>query len=89
MELDWNKLSADPSPEAIELLSRNPNKIVWHILAHNPSALPLLRSNLHKIDYYLSELDLSDEVVDLILKNYKKTNVYKITKDLNLMMSSV
>jgi hypothetical protein len=89
MEPDWKELSADPSPEAIELLSRNPDKIVWNTLAHNSSALPLLRSNLHKIDYYYSEPDLSDEVVDLIIKNHKKINVYKKTRDLNLMMSSV
>jgi hypothetical protein len=89
MEPDWKELSADLSPEAIELLSRNPDKIVWHKVAHNPSALPLLQSNLHKIDYYFSEPDLSDEVVDLIIKNHKKINVYKKTRDLNLMMSSV
>jgi hypothetical protein len=73
-EPNWEELSADPSPEAIELLSRNPDEIFWKIVAHNPSALPLLQANLDKISLYIFEPDLSDEVVNLILKNHGKLN---------------
>jgi hypothetical protein len=69
MEPNWEELSADPSPEAIELLSENLDKVDWRIAAHNPSALPLLQANLDKVNHCIFEPDLSDEVVNLILRN--------------------
>ena len=39
------------NPNAIHLLEKNPDKIVWYWLSMNPSAIYLLEKNPEKIDW--------------------------------------
>jgi len=48
-KLDWQRLSTNPSPGAIELLEKNIVKIDWYCLTKNPSAINLLKKNPDKI----------------------------------------
>lgn len=57
-KINWNYLSENPAPEAIELLKENPNLIDWNAfsLNTNPEALKILLENPKKIYWYnLSE----------------------------------
>ena len=51
-KLYWNPLSKNPSPGAIELLEKNPEKINWGCLSMNPSAIHLLEKNPEKINWH-------------------------------------
>ena len=50
-KLNWAFLCKNPSPNAIELLIKNPDKIDWKILSTNPAAIHLLEQNLDKIHW--------------------------------------
>jgi hypothetical protein len=46
--INWNTLSLNESPDAIEMLGANPTKINWYNLSRNPSAMPIIRENLDR-----------------------------------------
>ena len=50
-KINWNNLSLNTSPEAIEMLILNPEKINWDMLSMNPSAIHILELNQDKINW--------------------------------------
>ena len=63
-KINWEMLSKNPNPKAIELLKANPKKIDWEYLSANPSAIELLEEKMKK------EIEMSDaEYKKLDLKN--------------------
>ena len=54
-KIDWEQLSSNPHPKAIELLAENLDEVDWTVLSENPGAIELLKANPHKISWrYLS-----------------------------------
>jgi len=54
-KIDWQLLSSNPNPKAIELLAENLNKVDWDIVSENSGAIELLKANPHQIVWrYLS-----------------------------------
>lgn len=66
----WEYLCKNESPDAIQILKENPDKIRWYILSTNPSAIKILEENKELIDYmYLS---INPAAIHLIEKNMDK-----------------
>ena len=70
-KINWNYLSDNKNPNAIDLLKENPNKIVWKILCSNPTAIKMLRDRI-KYEETLDSLDSSKET--LIYWNFLSLN---------------
>ena len=70
----WEKISANPSPIAIQMLRENPNKINWYELSRNrsPKAIQLLRENPNKIDWSNLSQNYSSEAIQLLRENPDK-----------------
>jgi hypothetical protein len=82
-KLDWKGLSANPSPEAIRMLRKNPNKIKFYNLIENISldAIQILNEHKHNVDWWWYEnywnmytkhhkkLVLSSEEIQLLREN--------------------
>jgi hypothetical protein len=61
--INWNTLSLNESPDAIEMLGANPTKINWYNLSRNPSAMPIIRENLDRYCWETSDsTDLSEKI---------------------------
>ena len=45
---EWESLSKNTSEEAIQILSKHPEKIYWFVLCQNKGALPIISKNLDK-----------------------------------------
>ena len=65
-KLDWNMLSLNPNPKAIELLEENMEKINWYVLSFNKNAIHILERNTEKIDY--SNLSLNKNAIKLLFQ---------------------
>ena len=65
--LDWSQLSSNPN--AIQLLSKNPDKINWYCLSSNPEAIQLLSANQDKIDYEYLSLNPNPKAIKLLSIN--------------------
>lgn len=83
-EIDWRRLSANPSCDAIEYLRAFPQRIVVSWLVHNPSAecLPLIRERLHQLtanDW--CTLCKRDYAIDLLRENPDKIKWYMFSEN--------
>jgi len=68
----WEYLCKNESPDAIQILKENPDKIIWHIFSTNPSAIHMLEENPDLIDYmYLSA---NPAAIHLIEQHMDKVN---------------
>jgi hypothetical protein len=66
----WNYLCKNESPEAIQILKENPDKIRWDTLSSNPGAIPLLEENPTLIDMW--HLCANPAAIHLIEKQIDK-----------------
>jgi hypothetical protein len=66
----WNYLCKNESPEAIQILKENPDKIRWDTLSSNPAAIPLLEENPTLIDMW--HLCANPAAIHLIEKQMDK-----------------
>ena len=65
----------------IELLEKNPNKIIWFWLSSNPNAIALLEKNQDKINW--TNLSLNPNAMHLLEKNQDKINWGLLSKNPN------
>lgn len=72
-QLDWNYISANRNPVAIELLKDNMDKIDWTELSGNPCAMKLLKANMYRIHWGMLSKNPSDEAIELL-----KAHMHKI-----------
>jgi hypothetical protein len=66
----WLSISRNPSPEAIRLLMRFPDKIKWFYLSRNPGGIKLLEENERYIDW--SSLSMNPNAIHLLERNPDK-----------------
>ncbi len=71
-KIDWDYLSVNTNPYAIELLKANRNKINWPFLSENQAAIELLKDNEDKIDWALLSSNPNDEAIELLNANQDK-----------------
>ena len=67
------------NPNALSLLEKNPDKIIWHLLSKIPNALPLLEKNSDKIIWY--ELSQNPNAIHLLEANPDKINWYYLSEN--------
>ena len=80
-KIDWQELSKNTSPGAIELLEKNFEKIDWIYLSGNPNAIHLLEKNPAKIDWYW--LSQNPNAIHLLEKNPEKIVWYALSLNSN------
>lgn len=66
----WDYLCRNESPDAIQILKENPDKIRWDILSSNPAAINLLEENPESIDMW--NLCINPAAIHLIEKRMDK-----------------
>ena len=91
--INFKLLSSNPCISAINLLSKNLDKVCWSRLSANPNAIELLKENQDKIDWFIlssnpnaidilkENLDIIDESnfsVNLFFEKYRGTEAIKI-----------
>jgi len=69
-DFEWEGLSANPHPEAIEILRRNPELINLDVLMKNPSAVGLLQELNIGPDWDEFSGNPSQEAIDLIIERF-------------------
>ena len=73
-KINWDYLSINPHPEAIELLRNNIDKINWNNISLNQSylAMNIIKDNLNKINWYF--LSSNKFAIELLIENKDKIN---------------
>jgi len=81
--INWNELSANPSPDAIQILKQNPRRINWNRLSANPSAIELLREKAKQDPDSLNwnMLSKNPEAINLLRLNRNKINWDKLSEN--------
>lgn len=69
-DIDWNTLSGNEHPMAMEMLEQNIDKIDWKMLSSNRNALHLLEKNIDKIDW--KELSYNRNALHLLEQHIDK-----------------
>jgi len=82
-KIDWDFLSMNKNPEAIELLKQNPKKINWLWLSSNPcnEAIELLKQNPNKINWGILSRNTNPEAIELLKQNPKRINWNNLSKN--------
>ena len=72
--IDWDSMSSNTNPKAIELLKQNIDKILWEIIGSNPAAIDLIKENIDKIEpcNYIN----NPAAIDLIKENINEHHEY-------------
>lgn len=86
-KINWAKLSASANPKVIQLLEKNPTKIVWYTLSANPEAIKLLEEEIKvyptKINW--SQLCCNTKAIKLLkeelIKNPENIVWYSLSKN--------
>ena len=84
-KIDWDNLSFNQSPGAIQLLSANPDKINWDNLSFNtsPGAIELLHTNYHKINWNNLSQNSAFGAIELLKANTDKINWSYLSENQN------
>ena len=70
--IDWEGLTQNPHPMAIEVLRKNPEFIVWDDLMKNPSAIALIKEiNDIEPDWEEISFNMSYEAIEFILESFE------------------
>ena len=77
----WIGLYNNPSEGAMQLLKKNPDKILWRELSRNPfeGAVQLLEQNPDKISWYFLSANPSKCAMRLLENNQDKINWYQLS----------
>ncbi len=72
----WGNISLNPSPDAMEYLENNPDKINWGLLAYNSSddAIDLLKKNMGKFSLASLSPNTHPEAVKMLEENLDQVN---------------
>ena len=83
LAIDWDFLSMNKNPEAIELLKQNPKKINWLWLSSNPcnEAIELLKQNPKKINWSILSRNRNPEAIKLLEQNPKRINWSNLSRN--------
>ena len=75
-KLDWIGISGNPSPNAIQMLKKNPDKIYWNWLSGNSSfdAIQILKENPEKINWDYLSGNSSLDAIQMLTTNQEKIN---------------
>jgi len=68
--IHWPEFCLNTSPEAIEIIKANPDKIDWLSLSTNPSAIEYIEENMNKINYW--GLSWNSAAIHIIEKNLER-----------------
>jgi hypothetical protein len=74
-KFDWTLLSA--KPDAIDILSKNLDKLNWDILSLNPAAIHILEQNPKKINWDL--LSCNPSAIEMLKANPDKINRHNLS----------
>ena len=82
-KIDWNNLSMNVNPEAIEMLKKNINKVDWSELSKNPNAIELLKENIDKVDWY--RLSWNPNAIEILKANQNKIYWHCLSRNPNII----
>ena len=82
-KIDWEYLSKNTNPNAIDMLKTNLDEINWNFLSANPSAIELLRGNPDKIVWSNLSVNPNPRAIELLKENFDEIDWNRLSQNPN------
>jgi len=77
----WHGLSKNSCNDAIRILEKNQNKIIWVYFSANPSGMEIIKKNLDKIHWHKLCENTNPEAISIIEQNLDKIDYYILSSN--------